>query len=140
GGLGPIIQVRTDGIAGTAAVAALAAQHALRHVPVFLFHRLLDLVAVHVMPSPCRQIPERHVSRSTLGHSFRHACPASRRTRTPRFRRAPHDSTRSRPSARPDDRWVYYALNREALDEIAEFASDVKPGKHAGSCARACCG
>ena len=41
---------------------------------------------------------------------------------------------------RREGRWVYYALNREALDEIAEFASVVKPGKHAGSCARACCG
>jgi len=36
-------------------------------------------------------------------------------------------------------RWVYYALNRDALREIAEFASEVKPGAHAGSCARACC-
>jgi len=42
-------------------------------------------------------------------------------------------------SDRREGRWVYYALNREALDEIAEFASEVKPGKHAGSCARACC-
>ena len=41
---------------------------------------------------------------------------------------------------RREGRWVYYALNRDALDEIAEFASGVKPGKHAGSCARACCG
>ena len=40
---------------------------------------------------------------------------------------------------RREGRWVYYSLSREALDEIAEFASDVKPGKHAGSCARACC-
>ena len=38
-----------------------------------------------------------------------------------------------------DGRWVYYALNREMLDEIAAFAQAVKPGKHAGSCARACC-
>src|SRR5437867_11769791 len=42
-------------------------------------------------------------------------------------------------SDRRDGRWIYYALNRDALDEIAEFASRVKPGKHAGSCARACC-
>jgi ArsR family transcriptional regulator len=42
-------------------------------------------------------------------------------------------------SDRREGRWIYYALNREALDEIAEFASEVKPGKHAGSCARACC-
>ncbi len=40
---------------------------------------------------------------------------------------------------RRDGRWIYYALNRDALDEIAKFASDVKPGRHAGSCARACC-
>ena len=40
---------------------------------------------------------------------------------------------------RREGRWVYYALSRNALDEVAEFASDVKPGKHAGSCARACC-
>jgi ArsR family transcriptional regulator len=42
-------------------------------------------------------------------------------------------------SDRRDGRWVYYALNRDALDEIAEFAAAVKPGKHAGSCAQACC-
>src|ERR1041384_5476814 len=42
-------------------------------------------------------------------------------------------------SDRRDGRWIYYALNRDALDEIAQFASGVKPGKHAGSCARACC-
>jgi len=42
-------------------------------------------------------------------------------------------------SDRREGRWVYYALNRDALDQIAEFASEVKPGKHAGSCARACC-
>jgi ArsR family transcriptional regulator, arsenate/arsenite/antimonite-responsive transcriptional repressor len=42
-------------------------------------------------------------------------------------------------SDRRDGRWVYYTLNRDALDEIAEFAAAVKPGKHAGSCAQACC-
>ena len=42
-------------------------------------------------------------------------------------------------SDRRDGRWIYYALNRDALDQIAEFASGVKPGKHAGSCAQACC-
>ena len=42
-------------------------------------------------------------------------------------------------SDRREGRWVYYALNRDALDQIAEFASEVKPGKHAGSCVRACC-
>ena len=40
---------------------------------------------------------------------------------------------------RREGRWVYYSLSREALDQIAKFASEVKPGKHAGSCARACC-
>jgi ArsR family transcriptional regulator len=40
---------------------------------------------------------------------------------------------------RREGRWVYYTLNRERLDEIAAFAQAVKPGKHAGSCARACC-
>jgi ArsR family transcriptional regulator, arsenate/arsenite/antimonite-responsive transcriptional repressor len=40
---------------------------------------------------------------------------------------------------RREGRWVYYALNRERLDEIAAFSQAVKPGKHAGSCARACC-
>ena len=42
-------------------------------------------------------------------------------------------------SDRRDGRWIYYALKRDALDEIAEFASGVKPGRHAGSCAQACC-
>src|SRR6266480_7782852 len=40
---------------------------------------------------------------------------------------------------RREGRWVYYSLSREALDEVAKFASEVKTGKHAGSCARACC-
>ena len=40
---------------------------------------------------------------------------------------------------RRDGRWVYYSLNREALDRISAFAEAVKPGKHAGSCTRACC-
>jgi len=42
-------------------------------------------------------------------------------------------------SDRREGRWVYYALNTQALDEIARFASAVKPGRHAGSCAEACC-
>jgi len=42
-------------------------------------------------------------------------------------------------SDRRQGRWMYYALNREALEGIAHFAQAVKPGKHAGSCARACC-
>ena len=36
-------------------------------------------------------------------------------------------------------RWVYYALNREVLDDISAFAEAVRPGSHIGSCARACC-
>jgi ArsR family transcriptional regulator len=40
---------------------------------------------------------------------------------------------------RREGRWVYYALNRDALDEIVDFTSSVKPGKHAGSCRLACC-
>src|SRR5437899_12041985 len=42
-------------------------------------------------------------------------------------------------SDRREGRWVYYALNTQALDEIARFAAAVKPGRHAGSCAEACC-
>ena len=42
-------------------------------------------------------------------------------------------------SDRREGRWVYYALNRDALAEIAGFAGAVRPGKHAGSCAQACC-
>lgn len=42
-------------------------------------------------------------------------------------------------SDRKEGRWVHYALNREALDEIAGFAAAVRPGKHAGSCRTACC-
>lgn len=40
---------------------------------------------------------------------------------------------------RKDGRWVHYSLNRDALDEIAAFASAVHPGKHAGSCRSGCC-
>ena len=40
---------------------------------------------------------------------------------------------------RREGRWVFYALDRAALDAIATFAHAVKPGKHAGSCAKACC-
>lgn len=40
---------------------------------------------------------------------------------------------------RREGRWVYYAVNRAALDEIAEFASAVRPGNHVGSCRAACC-
>lgn len=40
---------------------------------------------------------------------------------------------------RRQGRWIYYSLNRDALDQIAAFAQAVKPGKHAGSCKTACC-
>ena len=40
---------------------------------------------------------------------------------------------------RREGRWMYYALNRDVLQRIAAFAQAVKPGKHAGSCAAACC-
>src|SRR6266850_6998465 len=31
---------------------------------------------------------------------------------------------------RRDGRWSYYALDREAMDEVTEFIRGVKPGKH----------
>jgi ArsR family transcriptional regulator, arsenate/arsenite/antimonite-responsive transcriptional repressor len=40
---------------------------------------------------------------------------------------------------RREGRWVYYSLDRAALNEMVEFLGGVKPGKHAGSCAKACC-
>ncbi len=40
---------------------------------------------------------------------------------------------------RRDGRWVYYALDGAALEQIAAFAKAVQPGKHAGSCRAACC-
>jgi len=40
---------------------------------------------------------------------------------------------------RREGRWIYYQLNRETLHRIGAFAQAVKPGKHAGSGARACC-
>jgi ArsR family transcriptional regulator len=42
-------------------------------------------------------------------------------------------------SDRKDGRWVYYSLNREVLDDMGAFLREVKPGKHAGSCEKACC-
>ena len=42
-------------------------------------------------------------------------------------------------SDRKDGRLVHYSLNREALDEIAAFATAVQPGKHAGNCRAGCC-
>ena len=40
---------------------------------------------------------------------------------------------------RKQGRWMFYGLQRETLDEIADYTRSVKPGKHAGSCAVACC-
>ena len=40
---------------------------------------------------------------------------------------------------RKDGRWMWYNINAEVLDQIATFTRSVKPGKHAGSCAMACC-
>ena len=40
---------------------------------------------------------------------------------------------------RREGRWMYYALNREALDDMAQFIRGVKPGKHAGACDEGCC-
>ena len=40
---------------------------------------------------------------------------------------------------RRDGRWVYYAVNRDALDEIAAFAAAAQPGNHLGRCRADCC-
>ena len=40
---------------------------------------------------------------------------------------------------RREGRWVYYSLNRDALDGIGAFATAMRPGMHAGSCRSACC-
>lgn len=40
---------------------------------------------------------------------------------------------------RREGRWMYYNLQRDTLDQIAAYTKSVKPGKHAGSCALACC-
>ncbi len=40
---------------------------------------------------------------------------------------------------RREGRWVYYTLNRDVMNEMAEYLKAVKPGKHAGSCEQACC-
>jgi len=40
---------------------------------------------------------------------------------------------------RKEGRWMYYNLQQETLDQIAAYTKSVKPGKHAGSCAVACC-
>jgi len=42
-------------------------------------------------------------------------------------------------SDRREGRWMFYGLERETLDHIAAYTKSVKPGKHAGSCAVACC-
>ena len=42
-------------------------------------------------------------------------------------------------SDRKEGRWMFYGLERETLDQIAAYTKSVKPGKHAGSCAMACC-
>ena len=40
---------------------------------------------------------------------------------------------------RRDGRWMYYSLDPEVLGAMREFLTAVRPGQHAGSCARACC-
>jgi len=40
---------------------------------------------------------------------------------------------------RREGRWMFYGLERKTLDQIAAYTKSVKPGKHAGSCAVACC-
>ena len=40
---------------------------------------------------------------------------------------------------RRDGRWMWYNINGAVLDQIATYTRSVKPGKHAGSCALACC-
>ena len=40
---------------------------------------------------------------------------------------------------RREGRWMYYNLERKTLSQIADYTNSVKPGKHAGSCAVACC-
>lgn len=40
---------------------------------------------------------------------------------------------------RKEGRWMFYNLQRETLEQIADYTRSVKPGKHAGSCAVACC-
>ena len=40
---------------------------------------------------------------------------------------------------RRDGRWMYYSVNRDALDEMNAFLQAVRPGKHAGCCDAGCC-
>ena len=42
-------------------------------------------------------------------------------------------------SDRKQGRWMFYGLQKDVLDQIAAYTKSVKPGKHAGSCAVACC-
>ena len=40
---------------------------------------------------------------------------------------------------RREGKWMFYGLEKDTLDQIAAYTKSVKPGKHAGSCAVACC-
>jgi ArsR family transcriptional regulator, arsenate/arsenite/antimonite-responsive transcriptional repressor len=40
---------------------------------------------------------------------------------------------------RREGRWVYYAVNGAALEEIAAFAAAAQPGNHLGRCRADCC-
>jgi ArsR family transcriptional regulator len=40
---------------------------------------------------------------------------------------------------RRDGRWMYYRLKPGLFEEMKEFLTAVRPGKHAGSCSKACC-
>jgi ArsR family transcriptional regulator len=40
---------------------------------------------------------------------------------------------------RRDGRWMYYSVDADVLAAMREFLGAVKPGRHAGSCAKACC-
>ena len=42
-------------------------------------------------------------------------------------------------SDRREGKWMFYGLQKDTLDQIAAYTKSVKPGKHAGSCAVACC-
>jgi ArsR family transcriptional regulator len=40
---------------------------------------------------------------------------------------------------RREGRWTYYRLRPGVLEDMGEFLTAVGPGKHAGSCSKACC-
>jgi ArsR family transcriptional regulator len=40
---------------------------------------------------------------------------------------------------RREGRWIYYSLNREAMNEMGDYLREMRPGKHVGSCTKACC-